>query len=234
MSTAGRSHPKSESPAAHVNWLELNRSPHAVHFFSSEGFLIDSLGRFVGAALEAGDSSFVFATRAHLDGLAEQLKKTGVDTDKAIRKGRYLTFDAVQALGQLTVAGKLDKTRFDDFVSRVVLPLKAAAESKAQRVAGCGEIVALLWAEGKAEAAIELEHLWNELAKQGSFSFRCFYPVASFSDPGQSELFMRLCSEHASVIPGESDPAPSAEREQERLRRLPARVTQFETPGMVA
>jgi MEDS: MEthanogen/methylotroph, DcmR Sensory domain len=234
VSIAKRPYLKSESPAGHVNWLELNRSPHAVHFYSSEDFLVDSLSRFVGAALEAGDSSFVFATRAHLDGLTDALKKTGIDTDRAIKGGRYLTFDAVQALGQLTVAGKLDKTRFDDFVRRVVLPLKAAAESKPQRVAACGEIVALLWAEGKAEAAIELEHLWNELAEQGAYSFRCFYPVASFSDPGQSDLFMRLCAKHASVIPGDCDPAPSVEREQERLQRLSARVTQFETRGMVA
>lgn len=234
MNIAGRSHPKSESPAAHVNWLELNRSPHAVHFYSSESFLVDSLSRFVGAALEAGDSSFVFATQAHLDGLAEQLKKAGVDTNKAIKKGRYLTFDASQALGQLTVAGKLDKKRFDDFVHRVVMPLKAAAESQPQHVAACGEIVALMWAEGRTEAAIELEHLWNELAKQGSYSFRCFYPVASFSDPRQSEMFVKLCSEHASVIPDESNPAPAAESEQERLRRLSLRVTQFETPAMLA
>jgi hypothetical protein len=222
---------KGESPAAHVNWLELDRSPHAVHFYSNEDFLVDSLSRFVGTALEAGDSSFVFATPEHLDGLAEQLKVQGVDAEGAAKKGRYRTFDAVQALTQLSVHGELSRSAFDEFVSGVVLPLKAAARGRPKRVAACGEIVALLWAEGKPDAAIALEHLWNELSKQGGFSFRCFYPVASFSDPGQTELFLKLCAEHASCIPDECRSAAVAE--QEFLPSLNARVRQFETP-MVA
>jgi hypothetical protein len=224
-------HPKSESPSAHVNWLELDRSPHAIHFYSSEGFLLDSLSRFVGTALEAGDSSFFIATQVHLDGLAEQLKMRKVDMDTAVKSGRYVALEARQALAQLTVKGKVDKARIDEFARGVLLPLKAAAEGKPQRVAGCGELVALLWAEGKADVAIELEHFWNELAKQGHFSFRCVYPIASFSDSGQSELFLKLCAEHASVIPRESHSARLAD--EEYLPNLPARVRRFETPGMV-
>ena len=219
---------KGDSPAAHVNWLELNRSPHAVHFYANEDFLVDSLSRFVGTALEAGDSSFVFATPAHLEGLAQQLKAQGVDAEEAAKKERYRTFDAVQALAQLSVGGDLSRSAFDEFVDGVVLPLKAAAEGTPKRVAACGEIVALLWEEGKPDAAIALEHLWNELSKQGGFSFRCFYPIACFSDPGQTELFLKLCAEHASCIPGESRSAASAE--EEFHPSLAARVNQFETP----
>ena len=221
---------KDESPASHVNWLELNRSPHAVHFYSNEDFLVDSLSRFVGTALEAGDSSFVFATPTHLDALAEQLKAQGVDAEEATKRGRYRTFDAVQALADLSVDGELSRSAFDEFVSGVVMPLKAAAEGTPKRVAACGEIVALLWAEGKPEAAIALEHLWNELSKQGGFSFRCFYPVASFSDPGQTELFLELCAKHACCIPDESRSAALAE--QEFHPNLAARVRRFETPMM--
>jgi hypothetical protein len=217
MSTARLLHPKSESPATPVNWLELDRSPHAIQFYSGDGFLLDSLSQFVGTALQAGDSCFVLATQAHLNGLAERLKARGVDTDRAVKRRRYVTMDAFQVLARLMVEGKLDKTRFDDFFREVFLPLKAAAESKRRRVAVCGEVVALLWADGKAEAAIELERLWNELATQGSYCLRCFYRIASFSDPRQNELFLKLCAEHASVIPCESD-----------LRNLAAPVEQSE------
>jgi hypothetical protein len=210
------------STAASVNWLELDRSPHAVQFYSGDGFLLDSLARFVWTALEAAESAFVVATQVHRDGLAERLKARGVDTDRLVKKGRYVTLDASQTLAQLTVEGKLVKTRFDEFVRGVVLPLKAAAESKPQRVAVCGEIVATLWADGKAEAAIELEHFWNELATQGCYCLRCYYPIASFSDPGQNELFMKLCAEHSSVIPREC-----------HLRDVATRVKQFES-GRVA
>src|SRR5713226_1149008 len=128
------SRPKRESVAGSGNWLELDRSPHAIQFFSGDSFLLDSLSRFVGTALEAGDSCLILATEAHKEGLAERLKARGVDTDRAAKKGRYVAVDAFQVLAQLMVDGKLSKTRFDAFIREVLLPLKTAAESKLQRV----------------------------------------------------------------------------------------------------
>jgi hypothetical protein len=204
MSTAKPRYPEIESSAIHANWLELDRSPHALQFYSGDDFLLDSLVRFIGTALEEGDSVFVLATPVHMDGIAERLRAHGVDTNTAARKGRYVTVDAVQVLARLTVNGKLSKTRFDEFIREVFLPLEAAAESKPKLVAVCGEVVSLLWADGKAEAAIELEHFWNELAERVCCRLRCFYPIASFPDPGQNELFLKLCTEHAAVIPHQS------------------------------
>jgi hypothetical protein len=206
------------SNAATVNWLELDRSPHALQFYSGDDFLLDSLARFVASALEAAESALVLATQVHRDGLAEQLKMRGIDTDNLVKKGRYATLDAAQTLAQLSVDGKPDVAHFNEFIRSVVVPLKAAAKSTPQRVAVCGEIVATIWAEGKAEAAIQLEHLWNELAAQGCYWLRCYYPIASFSDPGQNELFIKLCAEHASVIPQDS-----------QLGNVAARVKQFES-----
>jgi len=36
-----------------------------------------------------------------------------------------------------------------------------------------GEMIALLWADKKFEAAIRLEQLWNELSKTHFFDLRC-------------------------------------------------------------
>src|SRR5260370_42303538 len=96
---------KSEPPTAQANWLELDRSPHAVHFYSREGFLLDSLSRFVGTALEAGDSCLVFARKAHLDGLPERLSARGVDTATAVTGGRDGTLADSQVLARLAVHG---------------------------------------------------------------------------------------------------------------------------------
>ncbi len=214
------SRPKRESGAVSGNWLELDRSPHGIHFYAGDDFLLDSLIRFVRTALEAGDSCLILATEAHKKGLAERLKTRGVDTERAAKKGRYVTVDGYQVLAQLIVDGKLSKARFEAFIREVVLPLKAAAVSKMKRVAVGGEIVALLWAEGKEEAAIELERFWNIVAAQGSYYLRCFYPIASFSDPRQNELFLKLCAEHASFIPHQSHSDPIAEEERFAVIRM--------------
>jgi hypothetical protein len=201
MSTARLPDLQSGPPAAEPNWLELDRSPHALQFYAGDDSLPDSLARFIGTALGAGDSCFVLATQAHMDGIAERLRVLGVDTSTAAKKGRYVTVDAFQVLARLTVNGKLSRVRFDEFIREVFKPLEAAAESRPKAVAVCGEVVSLLWADGKAEAAIELEHFWNELAERVCCRLRCFYPIAAFPDPGQNELFLKLCAEHAQVIP---------------------------------
>ena len=43
-------------------------------------------------------------------------------------------------------------------------------------------MVALFWTDGKWEAAIHLEKLWNELARSFAFSLLCAYPLRVFED----------------------------------------------------
>jgi hypothetical protein len=78
------------STTASPIWLELDRSPHAVQFYSGDGFLLDSLARFVCTALEAAESALVIATEVHRGGLAERLKARGVDTHRSVKEGRYV------------------------------------------------------------------------------------------------------------------------------------------------
>src|SRR5436305_11111669 len=119
--------------------------------------MIDFLSEFVGTALKAGESCFVLATQAHLERLEERLRAGGIDTNLPAIKGRYITVDAYKVLARLIVGGKISRARFEEFVEEVILRLQTAAESEPKKVAICGEVVSMLWAEGKPEAAIELE-----------------------------------------------------------------------------
>ena len=47
------------------------------------------------------------------------------------------------------------------------------------RVAACGEGASTLWAHGHVEAAIQLEHLWDEIAKSRQMDILCAYPLAA-------------------------------------------------------
>ena len=51
--------------------------------------------------------------------------------------------------------------------------------SRARPISAFGEMVAILWSKGNAEAAIRLEQLWNDLAQIHFFSLRCAYPLAA-------------------------------------------------------
>jgi DNA-binding NarL/FixJ family response regulator len=79
-------------------------------------------------------------------------------------------------------------------------------------------MVALLWAEGNIDAAIRLEQLWNDLARRHAFSLHCAYPITGFHDKTHEAPFLKICSEHSAVIPGESYTGLLSD--QDRLRNI--------------
>src|SRR2546427_165767 len=62
---------------------------------------------------------------------------------------------------------------------------------------------ALLCAEGRPEAAIRLEELWNDLAKTLSFSLLCAYPLGAFRGKAHGATLLRICGAHSRAFPSE-------------------------------
>jgi PAS domain S-box-containing protein len=199
-----------------VSWEERHSHAHSVQFYADDDFLLDGLSRFIGAALLAGDSTLVIATKSHREGLGERLANRGLDLGPAIREGRYLSLDAAETLSKFMVNGRPDENRFSRVVGNVIKQLGTAALGDPPRVAAFGEMVALLWAEGKWDAAVQLERLWNELAQKHSFHLHCAYPMQFFSQEKDAALLQTLCSQHSHVIPTEGYTALVSDEERRR------------------
>jgi len=191
---------------------------HFVQLYTDDGFLLDVLSRFIGGAIAVGDGSVVIATKAHQDGLAQRLQARGVDTAKAISQGRYVLLDANETLPRFMVNGSVDETRFINIISDVLTRVHNAADDKDSRVAVFGELVALLWADGKSLEALRVEDLWNNLAQKHSFSLLCAYPITGFKNERHIEPFLKMCAQHSSVVPSESYLGLSSV--EERLRTI--------------
>lgn len=218
MSTTKVPASKSLSLAPLLPWIDTDKHDHAVQFYVDDAFLMNALTRFVGTALGAGDAAIVIATKAHRDGLAHRLKANGLDASSAIKKGRYVLLDAADTLEKFMVDGMPDASRFFNTIGPFIVGATAVAEGATRRVAAYGEMVALLWERGELEAAMRLEDLWNDLAKQHSFTLLCAYPISGFSQEEHGNPFMRICAQHSSVIPGES--YTGLDTEVERLRNI--------------
>jgi signal transduction histidine kinase len=175
---------------------------HDVQFYADDAFLLDSLVPFVGKSLEQGGAAIVVATKAHRDGLSQRLEGGAVLPESAIQQGRYFTLDAAQTMAAFMKEGMPDKALFNRVIGDLVS--RAAAIAYQGKVAIYGEMVALLWQQGKADAAIQLEQLWNDLAETHSFSLRCGYPLAGFNREHHRDSFARICSQHHAVIPAEN------------------------------
>src|SRR5436190_20251629 len=197
-----------------------SRSPHghSVQFYGSDQYLIDELGRFIGSALREGDAGIVIATRAHRDSLAKRLGALGVNTSIAIRQGRFVMLDANETLSRFMQDGQPDADRFADVIGSVIVRAGAAVEGSGKRVVAFGEMVSLLWAEGRPDAALRLEQLWHDLATTHSFQLHCAYPMSFFSRTEDRRYLEDICSAHSHVIPAES--YTSLLNDEERLRAI--------------
>jgi hypothetical protein len=126
---------------------------HEVLFYSDDTVLLDNLTGFITAALRAGNAAIVLATKSHRDSLLQRLKAAGVDTDGALRQGTYISLDAADTLSTIIVNGLPDPVRFFGGIGGLIEAAAKAAKSEQPQVFVFGEAVALLQAEGKADAA---------------------------------------------------------------------------------
>jgi PAS domain S-box-containing protein len=208
----------SASRAFSAHWHGEDKRSHVVQFYSHESSLLDSLSRFIGSALVAGDGAVVIATAVHRAGLASRLETHALDLKSALQQGRYVEMDAAETLARFMRNGMPEREGFQEVMSRVLSQVWLAAQCEHPRVAAFGEMVALLWAEGNSAGAIRLEQLWNDLAKTHSFSLRCAYPIKGFSREEHGDGFLKICCEHAGVIPGEE--YTQLTNDEERLRNI--------------
>jgi signal transduction histidine kinase len=224
MSTAKNVGSLGASPAPPPDWQDHHRRGHVAQFYSDATFLIKALSRFIGTALGAGDSAIVIAAHERRAALVRSLRHRGLDIPTLTKQGRYVTLDAVETLSKFMLNGLPDEALFIEFMGDLFARATSKSEglanpeSKAPRLAVFGEMVAPLWAQGNAPAALRLEQLWNALAETHAFSLHCGYPIKDFYREEHGDLFLRICQEHSGVIPGESYAGlPS---EAERLRNI--------------
>jgi hypothetical protein len=182
--------------------VEKTPDCHEVLFYSHDTVLLDSLTRFIATALKAGNAAIVLATKLHRDTLLQRLKAEGVDTDGALQQGTYISLDAADTLSTIMVNDMPDPVRFFGGIGGFIESAAKAAKSEQPRVAVFGEAVALLQAEGKADAAIRFEQLGNDLGKAHKVDILCAYPLSSFHGKEDKHVFESICAEHSAVYSG--------------------------------
>ena len=97
------------------------------------------------------------------------------------------------------VNGLPDPVRFFEGLSGLIEEASKAAKADHPRVAFCGECVGLLWAEGKTDAAIQIEQLGNDLAKRHEVDLLCAYPLSSIRGEEDEHALQSICAEHSAV-----------------------------------
>ena len=190
---------------------------HSVHFYEDDAVFLDSLSEFAGMALGSGGACVVIATPEHRRMLNDRLGENGFDVGRVKSEGRYIVLDADETLSRFMVHGRPDPKGFRTAIEPVLIAAKGALRGKTSQLAAFGEMVAILWKEGNRKAAIELEHLWNDLALDHEFHLRCAYPLQGFAQEVHGEMFREICDQHTEVVPSESYTALETQDARMRL-----------------
>jgi hypothetical protein len=170
---------------------------HGVQFYENDTVLCETVGSYVGSGLGAGEKVIVIATEAHRQEIAARLAGNGIDVERVCSSGRLTLLDARATLAKFMGGVMPDANAFREVMGGLLergdTPLRAY-----------GEMVDLLWRDGNPRAAIRVEELWNQLAKEQPFSLLCAYVMANFDGEGERDAFEEVCGVHSYVLPAET------------------------------
>jgi len=184
---------------------------HAVQFYGDDASLFTTVAGFLSQGFVDGHPAIVIATADHRTAILDHLRGRLIDVDRAQRIGSLIMLDAQQTLDKFMDGGMPDRERFEASVGRLVVEIMDRHEDRVL-IRAYGEMVDVLWKEGRSEAAIRLEMFWNRLAQRYGFALLCGYSMGNFYK--ETKGFEAICRQHTHVI------APLAQPAVERKHRV--------------
>ena len=178
----------------------VRETGHVVQFYAHDNDLLHNLSALFKKTLNAGEAAAAVITKPHRIGLGERLIEQGIDVGQATKNGRLSILDADETLGEFMDADAPNRERFVGRLGAILRSAETAALAKKRPVVVFGEMVAVLWAQKKHQAAIRLEELWNELMLTHSFYLCCAYPASGFAGQSHDEPYATICAKHSNVV----------------------------------
>ena len=172
---------------------------HEVQFYCDNEVFLDSFAHFIAAALKSGRAAIAIITESHRSGLVSRLQAQGLEVDAATQQGTYIQLDVAETLSTFMVNGMPDSARLFAVAGGLIAVAAKAARQEHRGVVVCGECSPTLLAEGKADAAIRVEQLFNQVGKAFGVDIFCGYALSSFHGQEDERVFHSICAEHSTV-----------------------------------
>lgn len=174
---------------------------HDVQFYESDEFLFGSVAEYLATGVRLGQPIVVIATGAHRAGYRAAMRSRGANPDD-LTEGRDVAWlDARETLAAFMEGGQPNAELFDLTVGRVFEAMRS--NRRYVMIRAHGEMVDMLWREGKPDAALAVEQMWNDLATRHSFSLLCTYWRQPLPPGTKRDGVDRICGYHTRVLPPE-------------------------------
>jgi MEDS: MEthanogen/methylotroph, DcmR Sensory domain len=151
---------------------------HGVQFYNDSDGLCRIVGGFLGEGVEQGCLAVIIATPDHTARIESCLRRRGADVDALKRRGHLVTLDARDTMQHFMTDGLPNPGAFRHTLGEILTDVRRGREHCTIRA--YGEMVDLLWKDGREAAAIRLETLWNQLGSTHDFELLCGYSMGNF------------------------------------------------------
>jgi DNA-binding NarL/FixJ family response regulator len=171
---------------------------HDVLIYSDESVFLESFTRFVAEALRAERPAIAIAAKSQLDCMFQKLAEQGLNVAGQIDEGKFFPLDLRDTLSTFMVDDLPDMARFTKATTQLMRAVHASNDAP-KRIVACGVCAPILWIQGKMNAAVWVERLWDDLANTYGVDILCAYPAASFHAGQDERAFRTICAEHSAV-----------------------------------
>jgi hypothetical protein len=165
-----------------LTWTDAPAA-HAAQIYVEADELAESVAEYFAAGFEAGEPAVLVATEEHANLVAERLAAAGWDAFRIEELGLLVAVDAETTLGQIMEGQHPSPVAFERVIGGLLDALGERFHER--RVRAFGEMVNVLCERGQRDAAVELEELWNDLARTRNFSLLCGYRLDVFDRSSQ-------------------------------------------------
>lgn len=178
-----------------VTWLTQPNDQHSVDIYGSSDELINNLIIYLIAGAKAGERSIIIARPQHVRMLKQKLERNELCRFFDLHDGSNIIFNAKSVLDDIVTGHKVNEAKFNKIIGGILSDFCTSG----QPVRVYGELVALLWERGDEAAALEVEELWNKLAKKYCFALYCGYDEHSLKNIQADKK--RITAHHDFIAP---------------------------------
>ena len=177
---------------------------HFAQFHRDNAGLADAVTLFIDAGLQRGTGVIVIASNSNMPLFEERLLGAGIDIGAFDRAGQLRLLSAEAVMSQFMRGGMPDWTDFRRTMSPILEGVQKFGQSSTRAY---GEMVNLLWKDGRQVAAVRLEEYWNELAHLYPFSLFCGYTLESHNHESYLAPLHEIGRTHSSILTSDDDEA---------------------------
>lgn len=181
----------------------VNAAPgnHIVQLYQDQSFLNRAVCRFAAATLAHGEGLILVPTKSHWDAFKPRLEAEGVNISAAEKAGQLTIIDADEFLPRFLRGNMPDAPLFLGLAGEVINRARGAKQYP--KIRWWGEMVNVLWERGDIAASMNLEDLFDQLAREEEIAIFCSFFMDNFDGDVHARMVPRLGENHSHLIPVE-------------------------------